>query len=67
MNCSDKLPMMIMLITLAIVIAGCGDYSNVGGGGVSVLERHITLQDGRDITCLTMYGNGIDCDWRAEA
>lgn len=65
MNCSDKLPMMIMLITLAIVIAGCGDYSNVGGGGV--LERHITLQDGRDITCVTMYGNGIDCDWRAEA
>lgn len=63
MNRSDKLPMMIMLITLAIILAGCGDYSSVEGGGTSVLERHITLQDGRDITCLTMYGNGIDCDW----
>lgn len=63
MNSRDKLPMMIMIITLAIILAGCGDYSSVEGGGVAVLERHITLQDGRDITCVTMHETGIDCDW----
>jgi len=65
----------IALIALAgFLLTGCaGGYANVEDDnkkdytitnkGGSIYERHITLNNGKTVTCLLYNGYSITCDW----
>ncbi|AIY01197.1 hypothetical protein ART_1598 [Arthrobacter sp. PAMC 25486] len=60
------------LATLAIIavlaLTGCdvGKPDETTGAKTNIEERHVTLNDGREITCLRYksgYAGGLSCDW----
>ena len=56
---------MALLAVGALILAGCGGSSAFAGDQV-LAERHITLSDGREITCVRYSGynqGGLSCDW----
>lgn len=50
----------------AAVLAGCGSDSSSNDHSTNdsfTSEKVIHLNDGRNVTCLYYYTNGISCDW----
>ena len=69
----------IALIALAgFLLTGCAggggtvegeprkEYTVTGKGG-SLYERHVTLNNGKTITCLLYQGESITCDWKEDS
>lgn len=57
------------LCGLAFGLSGCTESGSVGSD-YTLSEEHITLQDGRKVTCVKYasgYKGGLSCDWESVA
>lgn len=55
----------VMLASMALLAAGCGDTNVEGDSWGSTLDAHevtVTLNDGRRLPCIR-YDRSISCDW----
>lgn len=52
-------------VIMALALAGCSPYEETNTNGL--MEKTITLEDGREITCVAWQGpssnGGLSCDW----
>lgn len=56
------------LAIIGLALTGCasGNADSNTGESTPLYERHITLQDGREVTCINYaagYKGGLSCDW----
>lgn len=63
-----KKKLLAAMFVSTLILTGCasGNTSAETGESTSLYERHITLNDGRTLTCVTYskYNQGgLSCDW----
>lgn len=64
-----KTKIILSAVASAVLLTGCGGEPDPRTGDPSgMVERHIRLEDGREIVCVTWkagYAGGLSCDWSA--
>lgn len=61
-----------VLAAAAMALTGCSSSIEDPSTGedTRITERHVTTQDGREVTCLVYtagYAGGLSCDWDGAA
>lgn len=66
MSMTKKKTTIVTLALSTFVLTGCADpISEERSIGQKLQERHVTLENGRELTCIRSEGGGLSFDWDA--
>lgn len=52
----------VAMVAAVLVLTGCGNQGTTSSGS-SINTFETTLPDGRTVTCVSVGGSSVSCDW----